>query len=106
VELLKMKQESQEIVKTVGDAVSVFTVVGTLVNMLPSIAALITIVWTSIRIYETDTVKDIISRWKQHRLMALVANDPKAAKRLGIPAKVGKEFMKADKGRKFKGKSK
>jgi hypothetical protein len=64
VELLKMKQESQEIVKTVGDAVSVFTVVGTLVNMLPSIAALITIVWTSIRIYETDTVKDFISRWK------------------------------------------
>jgi len=43
---------------------------------------------------------------KQHRLMALVANDPKAAKRLGVPAKVGKEFMKADKGRKFKGKSK
>ena len=38
---------------------------------------------------------------KQHRLMALVANDPKAAKRLGIPQKVGKEFMKADKGRKF-----
>ena len=33
--------------------------------------------------------------------MALVANDPKAAKRLGIPQKVGKEFMKADKGRKF-----
>jgi len=59
-----MKQESQEIVKTVGDAVSVFTVVGTLVNMLPSIAALITIVWTGIRIYETDTVKDLIKRWK------------------------------------------
>jgi hypothetical protein len=33
--------------------------------------------------------------------MALVANDPKAAKRLGIPQKVGEEFMKADKGRKF-----
>ncbi len=64
MELLKMKQESQEIVKTVGDAVSVFTVVGTLIDMLPSVAALITIVWTSIRIYETDTVKDIISRWK------------------------------------------
>ena len=60
-----MKQESQEIVKTVGDAVSVFTVVGTLIDMLPSVAALITIVWTSIRIYETDTVKDIISRWKE-----------------------------------------
>jgi hypothetical protein len=38
---------------------------------------------------------------KQHNLMALVANDRAAAKRLGIPQKVGKEFMEADKGRKF-----
>lgn len=38
---------------------------------------------------------------KQHNLMALVANDPKAAKRLGIPQSVGEEFMKADKGKKF-----
>jgi hypothetical protein len=38
--------------------------------------------------------------------MALVANNPKAAKRLGIPQKVGKEFMKADKGHKFRSKSK
>jgi hypothetical protein len=37
----------------------------------------------------------------QHNLMALVANDPDASKRLGIPQKVGKEFMQADKGRKF-----
>ena len=35
--------------------------------------------------------------------MALVANDPKAAKRLGIPKSVGEEFMSADKGKKFKG---
>ena len=35
--------------------------------------------------------------------MALVANDPKAARRLGIPSSVGKEFMDADKGKKFKG---
>jgi hypothetical protein len=38
---------------------------------------------------------------KQHNLMALVANNPKASKRLGIPQSVGKEFMKADKGKKF-----
>ena len=38
---------------------------------------------------------------KQHNLMALVANDPAASKRLGIPQKVGKDFMKADKGRSF-----
>lgn len=38
---------------------------------------------------------------KQHRLMAMVANDPAAAKRVGIPQSVGQEFMSADKGRKF-----
>ena len=38
---------------------------------------------------------------KQHNLMAMVANDPAAAKRMGIPQSVGEEFMKADKGRKF-----
>lgn len=38
---------------------------------------------------------------KQHNLMAMVANDPAAAKRLGIPRSVGKDFMKADKGRSF-----
>lgn len=35
----------------------------------------------------------------QHNLMAMVAHDPKAAKRLKIPQKVGKEFEAADKGR-------
>jgi len=34
--------------------------------------------------------------------MAMVANNPKAAKRLGISQKVGEDFMQADKGRKFK----
>ena len=38
---------------------------------------------------------------KQHNLMALVANNPAAAKRVGIPQSVGKEFMKADKGKRF-----
>lgn len=33
--------------------------------------------------------------------MAMVAHDPKAAKRLGISQGVGREFMKADKGRRF-----
>jgi len=38
---------------------------------------------------------------KQHNLMAMVANDPAAAKRVGIPQSVGKEFVQADKGLKF-----
>lgn len=38
---------------------------------------------------------------KQHNLMAMVANDPAAAKRVGIKPSVGKEFMAADKGKPF-----
>lgn len=33
--------------------------------------------------------------------MAAVANNPKFAKKVGIPQSVGEEFTKADKGRKF-----
>jgi len=38
---------------------------------------------------------------KQHNLMAAVANNPKFAKKTGIPQSVGEEFMKADKGKKL-----
>ena len=34
---------------------------------------------------------------KQHRFMEMVAHDPKAAKRVGVPQSVGKEFAEADK---------
>lgn len=34
---------------------------------------------------------------KQHNLMAMVAHDPAAAKRLGIEQSVGREFIEADK---------
>ena len=39
---------------------------------------------------------------KQHNLMAAVANNPAFAKKVGISRSVGEEFMKADKGKKFK----
>ena len=38
---------------------------------------------------------------KQHNFMAAVANNPKFAKKAGVPQSVGEEFLKADKGRKF-----
>lgn len=40
----------------------------------------------------------------QHNLMEMVAHDPKAAKRTGVPQSVGKEFAAADKGKSFGGK--
>ena len=38
---------------------------------------------------------------KQHNFMAAVANNPSFAKKAGVPQSVGKDFIKADKGRKF-----
>ena len=48
--------------KHVVDGLSVVTVVGTLVEVLPSIAALFTIVWTGIRIWETPTIQRIFGK--------------------------------------------
>jgi hypothetical protein len=39
---------------------------------------------------------------KQHGFMAAIANNPKFAKKVGVSKSVGEEFMKADKGRKFR----
>jgi hypothetical protein len=44
-------------IKYAIDALSVVTVLGTIMSWLPSVAAVFTIVWTSIRIYETKTVQ-------------------------------------------------
>lgn len=49
-------------VKHVLDLASITTVVGALMGILPSIAAIFTIVWTGIRIYETKTVQGLLNR--------------------------------------------
>lgn len=48
--------------KQVVDAVSVLTVVGTIGELLPPLAALFTLVWTGIRIYETQTIQRLLGR--------------------------------------------
>jgi hypothetical protein len=48
------------------DLLSVTTVLGTLMGILPSIAAVFTIVWTAIRIYETKTVQELLGKIKEN----------------------------------------
>jgi hypothetical protein len=43
--------------KHVVDALSILTVLGTLVDILPAVAALLSIVWSLLRIYESKTVQ-------------------------------------------------
>lgn len=52
----------QETVKHVGDALSLSVVVATIATWLPAVAAVLSIVWTAIRIYETRTVQRWIGR--------------------------------------------
>jgi chromate transport protein ChrA len=54
--------DNHETAKTIGDVLSITTVIGTLAQVLPSIAAIFTIVWTVIRIYETKTVQSWLRR--------------------------------------------
>jgi hypothetical protein len=62
-----MALQADEHVKQVGDAISILTVVGTLAELLPAIAAILTIMWTAIRIWETDTVQCMFRRKKGNK---------------------------------------
>jgi hypothetical protein len=59
-----MNEQNQETLKHIIDGASILTVIGTLVEFLPAVSAVLSIVWVSIRIYETDTVKKLVSRKK------------------------------------------
>jgi len=56
-----MNESSKHII----DGLSVATVLGALTAWLPPIAALFTIIWTAIRILETDTVKNLINKFQK-----------------------------------------
>ncbi len=48
----------------VADATAIGVTVGTVAQILPSMAALFTIIWTGIRIFETKTMQRIFKRNK------------------------------------------
>lgn len=52
----------EQILKATGDVLSAGVVVATIVQWLPAAAALLTVIWTAIRIWETDTVQRALGR--------------------------------------------
>lgn len=54
--------EHQESIKHVGDAVAVGTLAATLMSWLPSATAILTFLWVLVRLYETQTVQNLIAR--------------------------------------------
>ena len=57
-----MNDMATESTKTHIDGLSVVTVIGTIGELLPPMAALFTLVWTAIRIYETKTVQRLLGK--------------------------------------------
>ena len=62
---MSMKDHLDEGTKHVLDGLSLVTVLGTLMDWLPAVAALLSIIWTLLRIYESQTVQDWIKRAKR-----------------------------------------
>jgi hypothetical protein len=60
-----MAYHASEGAKTVADGLSFLTVVGTIAEILPAVAALFTIIWTGFRIYETQTVQGWLGKSKK-----------------------------------------
>ena len=61
-----MTEHDQETVKYMIDGASILTVIGTLVEFLPAVSALLSIIWIAIRIYETDTIQRFVGRKKDN----------------------------------------
>lgn len=61
-------QELSDGAKYAIDAVSIAAMLGALIQLLPSIAAGLTIIWTAIRIYETSTVQRLIQSFRKEKL--------------------------------------
>jgi len=49
-------------VKSIADAAAAATAVGTVMEVIPSIAGVFTIVWLGIRIWESDTVQGLVGK--------------------------------------------
>ena len=52
--------------KNVVDGIAIATTLGTLMEVLPSVSAALSIVWLLIRIWETDTVQGWIKKDAKH----------------------------------------
>jgi hypothetical protein len=57
-----MKDHLNEGTKHFLDGLSLLTVLGTLMSWLPAVAALLSIIWTVLRIYESKTVQGLLGK--------------------------------------------
>jgi hypothetical protein len=75
MEMLKMDDSTKHLL----DFASIFTAVGTLLSWLPHLAAIFTIVWTGIRIWETKTIQRMRSNKTKTIMPQVVKRKPEAS---------------------------
>ena len=62
-----MKDTATQVAKAGGDVLAASVTVATIMEWLPALAALFTIIWTAIRIWETATIQKIVIRLRRKR---------------------------------------
>lgn len=67
ITLVQYVQDHQENIKTVGDGLSVGTLLATIAGILPHIATLFTAIWAILRVYESKTVQDYLKKRRRLR---------------------------------------
>lgn len=58
---MQLDQVSEQ-AKHIADAAAAVVAIGTLAQILPAVAAIFTILWLAIRIWESDTIRAITRR--------------------------------------------
>jgi len=53
-----------QVIKSAIDVTSFGVVIGSVMELLPAVSAILAIVWTCIRIYETETIQKLIGKKK------------------------------------------
>jgi chromate transport protein ChrA len=53
-----------EPIKALLDATSIGTVIGTMLNMIPHMTAIVGLVWMCVRLYQEPTVQKILNKGK------------------------------------------
>lgn len=62
-----MKETTAQVLKTSGDVAAASVTVATILQWLPALAALFTIIWTAIRIWESATIQKLVVRLRRKR---------------------------------------
>lgn len=62
---MKKNYMTTDVIKTAVDCTSIGATIAVLMNYLPVATAILTFLWTVLRLYETKAVQDLISRWRK-----------------------------------------